>query len=299
MKRRFFVPAAVVAMVGLMASFATVAQAFPSKTTACTGCHSGVNVPVSATAGAASGTTVSYALAAPTANAVAVFDGATKVATLASTGTFAATAGKTYTAYSVTGPSTSSGVGSTTFTAPAAPIVAPGTPAAPALNAIYNTNTGNLTISWAGVIGATSYDYQVGGGAVMSTTGTSVSLTGLALGSTSLNLRATNSEGSSVFTPTTIVYSLPVVVPTPTTYKVKKHLGVNHRYVKSLRAVLTNKSTGATFTSRLDRKGNVTFANVPAGTYRLTVSGNRRVKFRAQTVVVKAPGAPHSEHHDD
>ena len=90
------------------------------------------------------------------------------------------------------------------------PVVAP---AAPALNATYNTTTGNVTITWAAVAGATSYDYQVGTGAVLSTTGTSVSLSGLAVGNTAFKLRATNSGGSSAYTAATIVYTVPVVAP--------------------------------------------------------------------------------------
>ncbi len=212
MKRRFMVPVAAVALFGLMAAFATVAQAFPTKTTACTGCHGGVNVPVTATAGAASGTTVSYQLSAPSADAIAVFDGATKVAALGASGAFSATVGKTYAVYAVTGPTTGDGLGSTSFTV-AAPVVVPAAPAAPVLNATYNTTTGNVTIAWTAVSGATGYDYQVGTGAVTSTTGTSVSLTGLAVGNTAFKLRATNSGGPSAYAASTIVYTVPVVVP--------------------------------------------------------------------------------------
>ncbi len=66
-----------------------------------------------------------------------------------------------------------------------------------------------MTITWAAVTGATSYDYQVGTGAVLSTTGTSVSLSGLAVGNTAFKLRATNSGGSSAYTAATIVYTVP------------------------------------------------------------------------------------------
>ena len=51
----------------------------------------------------------------------------------------------------------------------------PAAPAAPVLNATYNTTASNVTIAWTAVSGATGYDYQVGTGAVTSTTGTSVS----------------------------------------------------------------------------------------------------------------------------
>ena len=386
MKRRFMVPVVAVAVFGLMAAFATVAQAFPTKTTACTGCHSGVNVPVTATAGATSGTTVTYQLNAPTATAIAVFDGATKVATLGASGTFSATAGKTYAVYAVTGPTTGDGVGSMSFTvaapvvvptAPAAPVlsttyntttgnvtiawtavsgatgydyqvgtgavasttgtsvsltglavgntafklratnsggpsayaaativytvpvVVPTAPAAPVLSTTYNTTTGNVTIAWTAVSGATGYDYQVGTGAVASTTGTSVSLTGLAVGNTAFKLRATNSGGPSAYAAATIVYTVPVVVPNPTGYPVKLHLDVNQRYNSRLTAVLTDQVTGAKFTAKPDSDGDVSFSNVPVGTYTLTVTGSRRVRFHARTIVVSAPGTPRSDDHDN
>ena len=84
-----------------------------------------------------------------------------------------------------------------------------------------------MTITWAAVAGATSYDYQVGTGAVLSTTGTSVSLSGLAVGNTAFKLRATNSGGSSAYTAATIVYTVPVVAPRGP--GAQRHLQHDHR----------------------------------------------------------------------
>ncbi len=100
-------------------------------------------------------------------------------------------------------------------------------PRPPLLNATYNTTTGNVTITWAAVTGATSYDYQVGTGAVLSTTGTSVSLSGLAVGNTAFKLRATNSGGSSAYAASTIVYTVPVVAPAAPA--AQRHLQHDHR----------------------------------------------------------------------
>jgi hypothetical protein len=86
-------------------------------------------------------------------------------------------------------------------------------PAAPVLNATYNTSTGAVTISWAAVSGATRYDYQVGTGAVQWTAGTSVTLSALSVGTTTFRLRATNSVGSSSYASANVVYTLPVVAP--------------------------------------------------------------------------------------
>ncbi len=167
------------------------------------------------------------------------------------------------------------------------------------LNATYNTTTGNVTIAWSAVSGATGYDYQVGTGAVTSATGTSVSLTGLAVGNTAFKLRATNSGGPSAYAASTIVYTVPVVVPNPTGYPVKMHLDVKHRYASRLTAILTDRVTGATFAAKPDGEGNVSFASVPAGTYTLTVTGSRKVRFRARTIVVSAPAVQHDDDHDD
>jgi len=123
MKKRLIVPAAAIALVGLMASFATTAQATPSKTSACTGCHDGVNVPVTATLASTVGSTATYNFSAPAADVVAVFSGATKLFTFSATsGQFAVATGKTYTLYAVAGPGTGDGLGSTSVS-PAAVVV--------------------------------------------------------------------------------------------------------------------------------------------------------------------------------
>ncbi|MHB8706938.1 MAG: hypothetical protein ACYC77_10540, partial [Coriobacteriia bacterium] len=99
----------------LLLGLATTAHGFPSRTTACSGCHSGVNVAVNTALLSTSGTTATYSFSAPAADSVAVFDGATKLFTFnATAGQFAVTTGKTYTLYAVTGPGTGDGIGSTT-----------------------------------------------------------------------------------------------------------------------------------------------------------------------------------------
>jgi hypothetical protein len=82
---------------------------------------------------------------------------------------------------------------------------APAAPATPILDAIYGTSTDHVTISWAPVPGATAYEYQVESGAVIRTTSTEVTLSGLALGSTSFALRASGEGGTGWWTTATIV----------------------------------------------------------------------------------------------
>ncbi len=144
MKRTILAMAVVMAASAMLFSFVATAEAFPTRTTACSNCHSGVNVPVTATLASVSGASATYNFSAPTASAVAVFSGATKVATvLAATGQFAVPTGSTYTVFAVAGPTTGNGIGSTTVS-PAAPPV-DGTAPATTSDAL-TTYVGSATI---------------------------------------------------------------------------------------------------------------------------------------------------------
>lgn len=105
---------AVVVGVALLATAATVATATPSRTSVCTNCHGGVNVPVTATLLSTVGSTATYSVSAPLADTVAVFNGSSKLATInGSSGQFSVAVGGTYTVYAIQGPGTSDGIGST------------------------------------------------------------------------------------------------------------------------------------------------------------------------------------------
>ena len=85
-----------------MTAFASTAQAFPTKTTPCSGCHSGPNVPVTATLVSVTPSLAIYNVSAPTASAIAVFDGATKIiAFSANSAQFSVAPGKTYNVFGV------------------------------------------------------------------------------------------------------------------------------------------------------------------------------------------------------
>jgi hypothetical protein len=88
---------------------------------------------------------------------------------------------------------------------------APTAPATPILAAVYGTPTDQVTIAWAPVAGATAYQYQVESGAVIQTTSTQVTLSGLALGSTSFALRACGDGGTGWWTTTTVVSAPPAL----------------------------------------------------------------------------------------
>jgi hypothetical protein len=103
-KKRFMVTA--VAAVAMVAAFATTAQAFPDKTSACSGCHTKstvVNVAPVQTAN--DGVKATYSITVTGPNSVlgwTVLNGSTMVANAtAGTGTFQVPVGKTYTVWGV------------------------------------------------------------------------------------------------------------------------------------------------------------------------------------------------------
>lgn len=118
----------VLTVLGTSALFATTAMATPSRTSNCSNCHDGRNIPVTATLVSNSGAAATYSLSAPTAEYIAVFSGTTKVAQVTgASGSVTVANGQTYTIYSASGPGTSGGLGLTTVS-PAAPVVAPDPP---------------------------------------------------------------------------------------------------------------------------------------------------------------------------
>lgn len=124
MKKRLLAAVLVLATAGLIAATASTASATPTKTTRCTSCHSSPNVAVTATLASTSGTAATYNLSGPSATAIAVFDGTTKVGSsiIGTSGQVTVPFGKTYTIYAIQGPTNSDGIGSTTVS-PVAPVV--------------------------------------------------------------------------------------------------------------------------------------------------------------------------------
>jgi len=102
------------AVMAASAMFASTAIGYPTKTVPCMGCHSGANVPVTATLGTIDATNASYSVSAPTATAIAVFSGSTKLFTFSATSAqFSVATGGTYKVIAVRGPGTGNGIGST------------------------------------------------------------------------------------------------------------------------------------------------------------------------------------------
>ena len=122
MKKRLLAAVLAIACAGLIVSTAATASATPTKTSRCTGCHSGPAVAVTATFVSNGTTGATYNVSAPTATAFAVFDGTTKIgaSVIGTSGQIVVPFGKTYTIYAIQGPTNSDGIGSTTVS-PVAP----------------------------------------------------------------------------------------------------------------------------------------------------------------------------------
>jgi len=127
-KKRLMFGAVALAAVGIVAAFATSAYANPDKTKSCDGCHSGAVLAVTATQTTNDGVTASYTLSAPGADAIAVFDGATKLTTITgAAGTVSVPVGKAYVIQAVAGPKKTDGWGSKNIN-PVTPVVVIPTP---------------------------------------------------------------------------------------------------------------------------------------------------------------------------
>lgn len=90
----------------------------------------------------------------------------------------------------------------------------------------------------------------------------------------------------------------PTPAPTIGTVTYRAHFNTHRRYYKGLKAVLTNTSTGKVYSAAINKSGNAVF-QVPAGTYRLSVTGNKRFKFKAKTVKIAAPKSNHDDDDED
>ncbi len=132
MKKKMLAAVLAVSMIALMAAFATSAQAFPSKTVACTGCHSkSTTVKISAVQTANTGGRATYRITVTGPNSLqgwAVLSGSTNLAhATAGSGSFTVADGKTYTIWAVSKTSSSMPYSNSLSISPVAP-PAPPTP---------------------------------------------------------------------------------------------------------------------------------------------------------------------------
>jgi F0F1-type ATP synthase epsilon subunit len=201
------------ATVALVAAFATSASATPGKTSRCSGCHSGVNVPVTATQTSNVGGTAAYTVSAPTATAIAVFDGTTKLFTFtATTGSFSVADGKTYTIYAIEGPTETDGYGTTSIS-PVAPVVTDAVAPVTTSDAL-TTYVSSATIKLTAIdnVAVTHTYYRLDGAAQVE--GTTITLS--TVGSHSLSFWSVDAAGN-VEVAKTASFTITAPVPVPDT----------------------------------------------------------------------------------
>ena len=160
------------------AVFASSAVAFPTKTSPCSGCHDGVNVPVTATLKSVTAAAATYSVSAPSADAIAVFSGSTRLFVFSATSAqFSVAPGKTYSIQAVAGPGTSDGWGSTSVS-PVAPVTdttAPVTTSDAKATYVSSAAIKLTAADNAGGSGVAATYYKLDGGAQV--TGTSIATT--------------------------------------------------------------------------------------------------------------------------
>jgi hypothetical protein len=304
MKRYLALPLIVLAMLGFALSFAAEAQAHATQTRTCTGCHTAAAaVVVTAVQTANNGVNATYNVTVNNPygqTAWAVFSGSTKTAGAAGTGSTAVVlpVGKTYTVFGVSGNGNGTEGYASISISPAAPPTA--APAAPVISATYPVTTNSVTISWPAVTGATSYDYQVGTGAVINTTGTSATVTGLAAGTTAFKVRSANAGGASAYSSASIVYTPPTIPASPVisaTYPVSANTvtiswpavtgATSYDYQIGTGAVINTTGTSATVTGLA--LGTTAFKVRSANTAGASAYSSASIVYTAATTT---PGIP-------
>jgi len=263
----------VLAAVGLSAIYTTGAHAFPTRTTPCNSCHDGTNIPVTATLVSTVGTTATYNVSAPGADTIAVFDGSTKLSTInATSGQFSVTTGKTYTVYSVAGPGTGDGLGSTTVS-PAAPVPVDATAPVTTSNAAatYVSSAAiTLTATDAGSGVANTY-YRLDGGSQM--TGRTINVT--AIGSHTIEFWSVDVAGN-VETHKNVSFTITAPVPVDATAPVTTS-NAAATYVSSAAITLTATDAGSGVANtyyRLDGGSQMT-----GRTINVTAIGSHTIEF--------------------
>jgi hypothetical protein len=182
-KNRLRVPLLIALALGLTVGFASSAAATPTKTTLCSGCHApGAAVTVSASLVSASAATSVYAITANNpygSNAWAVFQGSTKVAGAAGSGSnVTLTNGVTYTVFGVSSDGNTT-LRATTSVTPATPDLTAPTTTSDAVATYLNSATIHLSAADnAGGSGVAHTYYILDGGTQTEGTAVNTSVVG-------------------------------------------------------------------------------------------------------------------------
>jgi hypothetical protein len=286
MKKRLMLPLSLAAAFCLSAVFAGSALAVPSfGTCGMGGCHtmnSGVVVGVSQTANDGTTATYSISVSNPLGGATgwAVYQGSTKItdSTMGSTSSFSVADGQTYTVY---GGDVSSNFSTryynTASISPRALDTTPPTTTSDARATYLNSATIHLSASDnAGGSGVAHTYYILDAGSQTEGTTASTSV----LGTHTIEFWSVDASGNVELPHNVADFT---VATAPSTFTVRVRINLRGANYRKLSAVLGG--TAGTHRAKVDRRGNITFANVLPGTYRLTITG-KKFKFKARTIVI-------------
>jgi carboxypeptidase family protein len=258
-KRRLTLAIAAVAAFGLIAGFATAASATPSKTSACTGCHSGSGVTVTATLVSNNGATAQYQINVSGGSGVKsyqVLSGSTSVSrATAASGVVSIPVGKTYTVWGV---AAGSDAADSVSISPAAPAPVPAPVPDPTPAPVPDPTP-------APVPDPTPVPVP---------------------DPTPAPLPVPDPTPAPVPTPDPVPAPVPAPDPVPAPVPAPGDMGKltirvmrSDHAVKNATVTLTNKATGEKFIVKTNSKGNAVFAALPYGDYRATATkGSYRVK---------------------
>ena len=282
MKKRTALPTLLVVAAAAWTLMSSAAFAVPSYGV-CTGCHaSSASVSVKVTETANTGGNATYDFTVTSAGSTvgwAVFDGATNIANgHGKTGSFQVADGKIYSLYVR---DTSAGVASTSFS----PVTPPADKTAPT-----TTSDAKTTYPDSATIKLTATD-NAGGSGVAHTyyildsnpqaEGTTINVA--TAGPHSIQFWSVDTA-NNVESPRKTASFQVTAAPVQTGNTLRVRIALNHRDYRKLHALMAS-ANGATYVGTIDRNGMVTFTGVPAGVYKLTVTG-RHYSFRSRTVVV-------------
>jgi hypothetical protein len=307
MKKRLALPLLVLALFGIMAAFASSAQAHPTQTKSCSNCHSSdaaVTIAATFVSSNTAGTTYAIGVNNPYGtNGWGVFSGSTKIGGTAGDGAnITVPNGVTYTIFGVSGDNNGTEGFSSTSVSPVAP------PPPPPSDTTAPTTSSDAVASYpnSATIHLSATD-NTGGSGVAHTyyildsqlQAEGLTVTTSVIGAHTLEFWSTDVAGNIETPHKTAAFQ--VTAPQPpsqTGYTVRVRISLGEHGSRAVHAVLAG-ATGTQYVGTIGRNGVVTFTNVPAGVYTLSVTG-RHPRFKSRTITVGAQQSQQRQlQHDD
>jgi hypothetical protein len=282
----------------MVVSIVATAQAFPNKTSQCSGCHSlDAAVGVTTTQTSNDGTAATYSVSVSDAygdgiTGWAVFDGVTNLANGYGAGSFTVPNGKTYKVFGVAG---AGGNGSNSVTV--SPVAPPTVDTTPPLVSITSPAAGATVSGSVGITagasdvgsGVARVEFRVDGTLLASDAASPYSATWNASGATAgtHTIQATAFDNAGLSTTVSIQVSIAAPPAASKSTVVVSVTGASGP-ISGAKVVAKNTVTGVRYIGVTDAAGGVQFAGIDYGTYAVSVSA-RRYSRASASLVVDAP----------